>query len=56
LLPDPFCRRVRGHIDPDKLSPSQPDNDLRPSGYEPDELNPGCSTPLKTKTKSKNFS
>ena len=27
LLPDPFCRRVRGHIDPDKLSPSQPDND-----------------------------
>jgi hypothetical protein len=19
LLPDPFCRRVRGHIDPDKL-------------------------------------
>jgi len=27
LLPDPFCRRVRGHIDPHKLSPSQPDND-----------------------------
>jgi hypothetical protein len=27
LLRDPFCRRVRGHIDPDKLAPSQPDND-----------------------------
>jgi len=27
LLRDPFCRRVRGHIDPDKLSPGQPDND-----------------------------
>jgi hypothetical protein len=27
LLLDPFCRRVRCHIDPDKLSPSQPDND-----------------------------
>ena len=32
------------------------DLNLRPSGYEPDELNPGCSTPLRTKTKSKNFS
>src|SRR5262249_2704898 len=27
LLRDPFCRRVRCHIDPDKLSASQPDND-----------------------------
>jgi hypothetical protein len=27
LLRDPFCRRVRCHIDPDKLPPSQPDND-----------------------------
>ena len=27
LLRDPFCRRVRCHIDPDKLSSSQPNND-----------------------------
>src|ERR1700730_11936441 len=27
LLRDPFCCRVRGHIDPDKLSARQPDND-----------------------------
>src|SRR5215831_10761026 len=27
LLRDPFCRRVRGYIEPDKLSPSQLDND-----------------------------
>jgi hypothetical protein len=27
LLRDPFCRRVRGDTDPDKLAPSQPDND-----------------------------
>jgi hypothetical protein len=27
LLRDPFCRRVRCHIDKGKLSPSQPDND-----------------------------
>jgi hypothetical protein len=26
LLRDPFCRRVRCHVDPDKLSPNQPDN------------------------------
>src|SRR5262245_2619433 len=27
LLRDPFRRRVRGYIEPDKLPPSQPDND-----------------------------
>jgi hypothetical protein len=27
LLRDPFCRRVRCHIEPDKLAPSQADND-----------------------------
>ena len=27
LLRNPFCRWVGGHIDPNKLSPSQPDND-----------------------------
>jgi hypothetical protein len=27
LLRDPFGRRVRCHVNPDKLSPNQPDND-----------------------------
>jgi hypothetical protein len=27
LLRDPFRCRVHGHVDPDKLSPRQPDND-----------------------------
>ena len=27
LLRDPFCRRMRCHIDPHRLSPSQPNND-----------------------------
>src|SRR5262249_6017077 len=27
LLRDPFCRRLCCHIEPDKLSTSQPDND-----------------------------